>query len=329
MKKIKHILVILALCISFGSSPVFANDILDISVTQSQWVGKNLGNSSNSVTKNAEKKNSHLKYVGWNNQYKVSKTGKDGIRNFLFRVAKDIKNLFFVIAWVIFLILILKLLASEKTEDEVWNFKKWIIWVSLWLLVTQLSYSFTNILYQNEVTQGLGVDLNEYLIQPLISFIETAAAFVFLTMMIIAFYKMVTANGNEDQVKQGKMTVLYALIWFIVLKFAKTIVIATNGKLNCNINIVTTDRNDCIRNNDIPGLAWIITEIINWANGFVGIIVVVLIIYVWAKVLFSAGNEDTLKQAKSTVLYIFIGIAILVMNYLILTFFLIPETSIT
>jgi hypothetical protein len=45
-------------------------------------------------------------------------------------------------------------------------------------------------------------------------------------------------------------------------------------------------------------------------------------------VIFSAGNSDTLQQAKSTILYIFIGIGVLIMNYLILTFFLIPETPI-
>jgi|TARA_Y100001960_G_C14571343_1_gene775992 hypothetical protein len=40
------------------------------------------------------------------------------------------------------------------------------------------------------------------MVKPLLSFVETAAAFIFLVMMIFAFYKLVTANGNEDQVKQ-------------------------------------------------------------------------------------------------------------------------------
>jgi hypothetical protein len=54
----------------------------------------------------------------------------------------------------------------------------------------------------------------------------------------------------------------------------------------------------------------------------------VLIVYTWAKILLSAWNEDTLKSSKSTLLYIAIWVWLLIMNYLILTFFLIPETPI-
>jgi hypothetical protein len=144
-------------------------------------------------------------------------------------------------------------------------------------------------------------------------------------MMIFAFYKLVTANGNEDQVKQWRMTIVYSIIGFIVLKFAKLIVDSTYWKLKCKI---FDSNNNCIQDSNVEWLIGIVTQIINWANGFIGIIVVLLIIYVWAKVIFSAGNSDTLQQAKSTILYIFIGIGVLIMNYLILTFFLIPETPI-
>jgi hypothetical protein len=42
----------------------------------------------------------------------------------MIRIAKDLKNVFFFIASLYFLIIILKLLFSEKTEEEVSNFKK-------------------------------------------------------------------------------------------------------------------------------------------------------------------------------------------------------------
>jgi hypothetical protein len=42
----------------------------------------------------------------------------------LFRVAKDLKNLFFVIASIYLLILVLKLLFTDKTEEASNNLKK-------------------------------------------------------------------------------------------------------------------------------------------------------------------------------------------------------------
>lgn len=325
MKKTKIILLFFAFMISSFAPTAFANSALDISVTWAAGTNTNLNlNEWNQWGNNI--KNPLLDKMKHESQVDVTgQWGIRGIKNFLYKVAKDLKSVFYVIAVVFYLILIIKLMSSEKTEDEIESFKKWIIWTSVGLLVMQISYSFTQILYDRWVNQKLAIDLNEYMVKPLLSFVETAAAFIFLVMMIFAFYKLVTANGNEDQVKQWRMTIVYSIIGFIVLKFAKLIVDSTYWKLKCKI---FDSNNNCIQDSNVEWLIGIVTQIINWANGFIGIIVVLLIIYVWAKVIFSAGNSDTLQQAKSTILYIFIGIGVLIMNYLILTFFLIPETPI-
>jgi intracellular septation protein A len=62
-------------------------------------------------------------------------------------------------------------------------------------------------------------------------------------------------------------------------------------------------------------------------NSFVGIIVIIMIMYAGATLLFG-GDEEKFKKAKNTILYIVIGIAILVLNYFILTFFIKPEVAI-
>lgn len=325
MKKTKIILLFFAFIISSFAPSAFANSALDISVTGAAGTNTNLNlNEWNQWGNNI--KNPLLDKMKHESQVGVTgKWGIRGIKNFLYAVAWDLKGIFYVIAIVFYLILIIKLMASEKTEDEVANFKKWIIWTSVWLVVMQISYSFTQILYDRWINQKLAIDLNEYMVKPLLGFVETAAAFIFLAMMIFAFYKLVTANGNDDQVKQWRMTIVYSIIGFVVLKFSKLIVDSTYWKLKCKI---FDANNNCIQDSNLEGLVWIATQIINWANGFIGIIVVLLIIYVWAKVIFSAGNSDTLQQAKTTIVYIFIGIGVLVMNYLILTFFLIPESPI-
>jgi hypothetical protein len=47
---------------------------------------------------------------------------------------------------------------------------------------------------------------------------------------------MVTTNGNEEEAKSGKMSIVYAIIGFVVIRFAKTIVDTTYGTIDCDGN---------------------------------------------------------------------------------------------
>jgi multisubunit Na+/H+ antiporter MnhB subunit len=75
---------------------------------------------------------------------------------------------------------------------------------------------------------------------------------------------------------------------------------------------------------------WIqlIIRVINWMNGFVAIIVLLMIIYAWAQILLSAWDEEKIKKWKQALIYIAIGLFVLAINFLILTFFLRPENII-
>jgi len=52
-----------------------------------------------------------------------------------------------------------------------------------------------------------------------------------------------------------------------------------------------------------------------------------MIIYAGAQIIFSNGDEEKIKKAKTSLIYIVIGIFILMVNYLILTFFLLDSTQ--
>jgi hypothetical protein len=40
----------------------------------------------------------------------------------------------------------------------------------------------------------------------------TGASFLFIAIAIYAFYKLVTANGDDDAVSKGKMTIVYGIL---------------------------------------------------------------------------------------------------------------------
>jgi len=59
------------------------------------------------------------------------------------------------------------------------------------------------------------------------------ASFVFIAVAIYAFYKIVTANGDDEAVSKGKMTIVYGLIGFVVIKLADVLVRSTYGVNEC------------------------------------------------------------------------------------------------
>lgn len=60
----------------------------------------------------------------------------------------------------------------------------------------------------------------------------------------------------------------------------------------------------------------------NYLNGFLALLSVILIIYAGWLVLISAGDEEKLKKAKGTIIYIALGLILLVGSHAIFRFFI-------
>lgn len=268
----------------------------------------------------------------WNDSFIENQIeGGTGIKNFLFRVAKDMKNLFFAVATVFYLIIVIRVLLSGNIEEEVTKFKTGIIWITLGIVVMQLAYSFTVILFNKEIWGTLAFELIDNLIFPLIRLIETLVAFFFLAIAIFAFYQLVTANGNEDSIKKAKTSIVQAVIWYIIIKFSKLLVTSVYGKVYCDKQddgVIDIGQTTCIEEANLEGSVWIIVDIITWLNSFVIIVVILMVLYAGILLFFSEGEEEKIKKVKNILLYIVIGMILLVTNYLIFTFFILPEATI-
>lgn len=255
----------------------------------------------------------------------VSSWGERWLFNTLIRFARDIKNIFFVLATIYFLIICLKLIFSSNTEEELGNFKKWIIWITIGLIVMQIAFVFTQILFDQWVSASLGATLIQNLVLPFVELIQTLASIFFIAVAIFAFYRLVTANGNEEAVKSWKITILYALIGFLVVQIAQTIVEAFYGRINCASSGTIWWGTQCLNVSDVSQWVEIIIRIINFLNSFVAIVVLIMIIYAGAQILLSGGDEEKIKKWKQAIIYIAIGLFLLVINFLLITFFLRPD----
>lgn len=72
----------------------------------------------------------------------------------------------------------------------------------------------------------------------------------------------------------------------------------------------------------ISGTVTVFTKIINYINGFLGLVIVILILYAGFLVLTSGGDDEKMKKAKNIVKYIVIGVLLLVTSYILFRFFL-------
>lgn len=283
-----------------------------------------IGASDGWVSSNASK-NTKLENFDDTSFIRVSQGWEKWLFNTLIALARDLKNIFYAIATVYFLIICLKLIFSGNTEEELGNFKKWIIWITVGLIVMQIAFVYTQILFDQWVSASLWATLIQNLVIPMITLIQTLASIFFIAVAIFAFYQLVTANGNEEAVKSGKMTIVYSLIGFIIVKLAQTIVEAFYGKINCWSGAMISWGAKCINVSDVSEGIQIIIRIINWLNGFVAIIVLIMIIYAGAQILLSGWDEEKIKKWKQAIIYIAIGLFVLAINFLIITFFLRPE----
>jgi len=330
MKIIKTIILSIILLLSFWALNVSA-DLFDVKINTGSP-----DNNLNTWNKKAanDKTNEHLdQYKTWDSElFDISTWWEKWISQTLFNIAKDLKNIFFMLASIFLIILVLKLVFTDNTDEEVWKFKKWIIWISIWIIVTQIAYSFVKILYDNDINSWLANNFIDDIIYPLIKLLQTWASFFFLGIAIFAFFRIITANWEEEVAKSWKMSILYWIIWFIIIKVSRIIVYTIYWKVDCNNHsiwwIIEVSNSNCVIRENIDWSVKLLADIINWANSFIFIIITILIIYTWAQVILSAWDEEVLKKAKNSIIYIVLWLFLLFVNYLILTFFIIPESII-
>jgi hypothetical protein len=238
------------------------------------------------------------------------------IYNFLVTIAKEIKNVILIIASIYFLIMVLRLIYTQKTEEEFQNTKKTIIWISVWLIIMQSAYSVAVNLYQPKVDGTLWQNVLINVINPLAQFLLFLTWFLFVWMMVYSAYRLITANGQDDKMKKWKDWVIYAIIWYIMVKISGTLIKSFYGDVNC------WGWTSCKGKIDLNSWVDLITDVVNWVNTFILVVVTIIIIYAWGLMVTSSWNEEKMEQGKKWLLYALIGTFIVSASYTITIFFL-------
>lgn len=245
-------------------------------------------------------------------------TGEKGAKYLMITIARDLKNVVTLLAVVYLFIMVIRLLFSNGSEEDVKKWRGGIIAATLGIIVMQIAYALVSILFDRQVTGVTAFDFLDKIVYPFIRMLELLASFAFLAMAFYAFYLIITAGGADDKAKKGKQTILFAIAGFLLIKIPRVLVQSIYGKAECDMGLFGICK---ISSPDLNATVQIMTKAINYFNGFVGLVTVILIIYAGFLVLTGAGDDEKLKKAKSIIKYAIIGIFLLVASYALFNFF--------
>lgn len=283
----------------------------------------NINVSNTNKTSGIDNKKLNDLFENDKNFFSISDTWEKWIKNLLFNIARDVRIVIFTIVVLIWMIMVFRFLFSEQSEKSAWNFKKWFLWATIWLVVIQIPYSFYSVVFDKEVNVNLANSIQIKLIQPFLNLLMFLVSFVFISISIYAFFRIITAWWEEEKIKKWKTTIIQAIIWYIVIKVSETLVENTLVVWCSSWLWVTNNCEQKITQN-----SQVIFDIINWFNTFVALAIVLMVIYAWFLIVTSAWDEEKYKRAKWIMIYIWVWVLVLFASYLILTFFIVPESTI-
>lgn len=247
-------------------------------------------------------------------------TGEKGAQYLMITIARDLKNVVILLAVVYLFIMVIKIIFSAGSDEDAKKWRMGVVYTSLGIVLMQIAYTLIVTLFDKQVTGSTAFDFMEKIVYPLVRMLELLASFAFLAMAFYAFYRISTAGGDEEKAKKGKRTILFALVGFLALKVPRVLVESIYGKATCDTGLLGIGVCN-ISSPDLSATVQIMTKAINYFNGFVGLVTVILIIYAGFLVLTGAGDDEKVKKAKKIILYAFIGIFLLVASYALFNFF--------
>lgn len=249
-------------------------------------------------------------------------TWANWIKDFIVKVAKDVKNIFYAIATIYFLVITIRLLFSENSEESFEKYKKWLIWITIWIVVMQMAYAFVLSVFDKWVSTFAWSLINTVFI-PVIRLLETFASIFFLLIAIYSFITLLSANWEKEKIKKWIDAIIYATVWIFLVLLSSRIIIA----IYWNYNISSSWLSYIDKEDNFSSFITLFVKLINWMNWFVAIVTLIMIMYAWANIIFSWWDDEKMKKWRTTIIYAFIWILILTISYLILTFFIWPDWS--
>ena len=198
-----------------------------------------------------------------------------------------------------------KYISSRGDEEEAKRAKMQIAYAVIGIVVAISAYFITNaILEAGEGEPQAGADIIIDILIPLIRAILTLVGITAVIFLIYAGFKYISSRGDEEEAKQAKMQIAYAVIGITVVLLAVAItnfiIIPLGGTLTPNVTGAYQF-----------GLILGIRNVVNALLSLVGLAAAIFLIYAGVKYIASTGDEEEANQAKRQIIYAIIGLVVI------------------
>lgn len=236
----------------------------------------------------------------------------------------DAKNVIIAISIVFLFLILIRVAFSKWNEEDQKKWRLWILWTILWIVLIQASSTVMSQFFDKDFSNPNEViNIYDKIFKPTALLLENLAAFIFLAMAIMSYYRMVSAWWEDEKMKKWKNAIMFSCLWIFLIKAAWFLVSKTTWLIDAtNYAINAPNWTDIVADPKITELPTIIASWIKYINGFIWVVVVIMIIYAWFLIMSWSWDESKIKKGKNIIMYSVIWIFVLMTSYLILNLFI-------
>jgi hypothetical protein len=249
----------------------------------------------------------------------IDTSGNLGLLNILAAYAHKFKLVVAALSILFIVIAGIRMVTASGNEEIVKKNRTSVIWILVGLIIMNLAEPL--VYYTYEQIDPVSFDkykklenLSTGLINPIITYILTFLAVAAVLMIVLAAFKMMTAQGDEGKVKKQTQTIIGALMGLFIIALARPVVEAFYG-----INTAVVNSNGSREG------AKIIVQLANYIMGFTALAAIIMLIVSGFMMIVNFGNDQRVQKAKKMISWVLIGLALIMSAYMIVILFISPS----
>lgn len=261
----------------------------------------------------------------------VNEKGADAVNVLIEKIVLDIAIPLLIFVGAIIAIIGFYIMMVKTETSEISKGTNYIIWWVIGIVVMMLAHYIAGVLRSNDVLMA-GVSNKLDLIQALQAIYQKIAypllkvwlylgIGVLFILLVINVFKYVTNDEGTNQ-KSLANSLIASVIGLIVIMWSKQLVEFVYGKQGDVLHYASNlgeVGSGILSDKHLP----ILYEILKWVMSLTTFVIVVIIIFLWFKMLTNPESDENLTTIKKYALYVAIGIVVIGACYLITNFLIV------
>ncbi len=210
--------------------------------------------------------------------------------------------------------------SEEKRNKGINYFIRGVVWIIIFVSAEFLFNNLYGILTQLSDDKSLNQYAEQIFNTIIYPFLKLAMYLIMWWLFVTLLIKTIQyiTDPSDKARDQAKNIIVSAASWIVVILLAKTLVEAVYGK---QADIIKNTDKIFLKTNGILGVNsqnyQIIFNIINYILGLAALFILCIIIYQGYLMLFNSNTDDGIKKMRKNLLYIFGGLLLIGLSYLI------------